>query len=285
MYFVIISICCSVIVSVLLKLARRYEVNLFQAVMWNYAAAGVLSILFLRSEAALPDLAGLPWYLYLALGCMLPLMFIVLGRSVRTTGIVRTDLAQRLSLFIPLLTAFVFFGEPYGRTKLAGLALGFVAICFSIPWKQQNSGQGRSSWLYPLIVFVGMGLIDILFKQLALVPDVPYVFSLTMVFVLAFSFCLIYFIAGTKKEGRKLGRFNLLAGLVLGFFNFGNILFYLKAHRALPGNPSLVFSSMNIGVIILGAVVGLAFGERLSLLNKCGLILAVVAIYIISYSA
>jgi hypothetical protein len=35
-------------------------------------------------------------------------------------------------------------------------------------------------------------------------------------------------------------------------FNFGNILFYLKAHQAFADNPSTVFAAMNMGVIILG---------------------------------
>jgi hypothetical protein len=37
-------------------------------------------------------------------------------------------------------------------------------------------------------------------------------------------------------------------------FNFGNILFYLKAHQAFADNPSTVFAAMNMGVIILGVL-------------------------------
>jgi hypothetical protein len=36
MLYVFLSICCSVIVSVLLKLARRYQIDVFQAITWNY---------------------------------------------------------------------------------------------------------------------------------------------------------------------------------------------------------------------------------------------------------
>jgi hypothetical protein len=44
-----------------------------------------------------------------------------------------------------------------------------------------------------------------------------------------------------------------ISGLV-GAFNFGNILFYLKAHQAFADNPSTVFAAMNMGVIILGVL-------------------------------
>jgi hypothetical protein len=43
-------------------------------------------------------------------------------------------------------------------------------------------------------------------------------------------------------------------GGLVGAFNFGNILFYLKAHQAFADNPSTVFAAMNMGVIILGVL-------------------------------
>ena len=73
------------------------------------------------------------------------------------------------------------------------------------------------------------------------------------------------------------------AGALLGPANFGNILFYLRGHRALPQHPSLVFASMNIGVVALGALVGLlVFRERLSRLNLAGVALALLAIGVIA---
>ena len=73
--------------------------------------------------------------------------------------------------------------------------------------------------------------------------------------------------------------------MVLGGFNFANILFYMKAHRALPENPSIVFTGMNVGVITLGAIIGIfLFSEKLSFINKIGIILAIVSVFIIAYS-
>jgi hypothetical protein len=34
-------------------------------------------------------------------------------------------------------------------------------------------------------------------------------------------------------------------------FNFGNILFYLKAHQDFSESPSTVFAGMNLGVIVI----------------------------------
>ena len=68
----------------------------------------------------------------------------------------------------------------------------------------------------------------------------------------------------------------------MGIFNFGNILFYLKAHKAFVENPSTVFAGMNMGVIVTGSLVGIfVFREKLTLINYLGLFLALVAIILI----
>lgn len=121
------SVLCSVTLAVLLKLARRHGVDVRQAILANYALASVLCLLLLR-----PDLGSLPHaplLLTLAgLGVLLPTIFMALAQSVRHAGIVKTDAAQRLSLFIALGAAFVLFGEPVTARKLGGIALACAAL-------------------------------------------------------------------------------------------------------------------------------------------------------------
>ena len=67
-----------------------------------------------------------------------------------------------------------------------------------------------------------------------------------------------------------------------GGLNFGNIFFYIRAHQYFPDDPTLVFASMNIGVISLGALVGAGFfHERLSRVNMIGIGLAIGAIVLL----
>ena len=73
------------------------------------------------------------------------------------------------------------------------------------------------------------------------------------------------------------------SGAVLGILNFGNLLFYLLAHRTLPHDPALVFASMNLGVVALGALTGFAlFGERHGRVTTAGFAIAVVAIALLT---
>ena len=296
MIFVWLSVICSVSVSVLLKLARRFDVDVGQAIAWNYAVASVLTAWLLPSTLDTLRAPGAPWLSLLGLGVLLPTIFLALAASVRHAGIVRSDVAQRLSLLLSLLAAFVLFGEVLSSLKVAGMTLGLLALVGMV-WRQRAPvaaatlhvdatgpavAAGAARWLYPLLVFAGFGVIDILFKQVAS-AGVPLGASLQAMFALAL---VVGFALQVTRRLRGTTHFTVrsaLGGVALGLFNFGNILFYLRGHQALPQDPALVFTSMNIGVVALGAVVGLlVFRERLSRINFVGLVLAVLAIALLT---
>ena len=57
---------------------------------------------------------------------------------------------------------------------------------------------------------------------------------------------------------------------------------YLKAHQVFVDSPSTVFAGMNLGVVVLGSVVGiLIFKEKQSKLNILGVVLAIVSIVLL----
>lgn len=275
MMFVVVAALCSVLVSVLLKLAKRADIAIDQAVAWNYVTTTALTLLTLQPSANVLQHAGVLWLVFAALGVLLPTIFLALAASVRHAGIVRSDAAQRLSLLIPLLAAFTLFGETPAPLKLVGCALGLLAL-LAMVWR--TSPQAQPQWRWPLLVFFGFGVIDVLFKRIA-AAGIPLGSSLAAVFSLAL---LVAFLIVWKKRSPLTLR-SALAGLLLGLFNFSNILFYLKAHRALPEHPALVFASMNLGVVTLGTAVGvLAFRERLSRINALGVLLALLAIFLLT---
>lgn len=287
MFYVLLAASCSVLVSVLLKLARRQGIDVAQAIGWNYLAASVLCWFLLSPPLASLQQPGAPWFSLLGLALVLPTLFLVLAASVRRAGIVLTDIAQRLSLLLSLLAAFLLFGEAAGALKLAGLALGLLAV-LAILWRQQRvaGAEAGPAWPALLAVWAGFALVDVMLKQIA-AAGTPFAASLQLSFGLAFVGMAIWLplrAARANKSGpERLTLRNALAGLLLGAINFGNILFYVLAHRALSSQPAVVFASMNIGVVLLGTLVGvLVFREPLSRLNRAGIVLAVVAIALIA---
>lgn len=308
--YLLASVGCSVTVAVLLKLARRYDIDVRQAIAVNYAVAALLCWAVLRPDTATLMTPHTPWAVLAALGVLLPSVFLAMAAAVRHAGIVRSDAAQRLSLFIPLLAAFVLFGEPVSGRKLAAILLAFTALACLL--RRAGSGRsghrnpmpghpasgspasghpasggsstgpaapdGRSLWVWPLVVWAGYGVIDILFKQVAR-AGTAFSGGLLLAFVLAGLLMLAYLLARRVRWERR----HLLAGVALGLANFGNILTYIRAHQSLPEHPALVFASMNMGVITLGTLVGaLAFREPLTRVNALGIVLALTAIVLMA---
>jgi drug/metabolite transporter (DMT)-like permease len=281
MIYLILSIICSVTVGVLLKLAKRYHINILQAITWNYLFAIGLSACFFRPAINDLMLSSIK-PIHLTLGLLLPAIFVFLALSVQKTGLARTDIAQRLSLFISLTAAYFIFNENYSVLKYIGIAVGFIAIIFTL-YRKSTIQVNYTNWLYPLLVFIGFGVIDVCFKLVSQEKAIPYTTALFLIFCIAFVCALSYitYLAVVRKI--KLQLVNFICGCILGLFNFGNILFYMKAHRAMAEEPSTVFAAMNLGVIISGSLIGiLLFKEKLSRLNYVGLALALVAIILIT---
>lgn len=270
------SVCCSVTVAILLKLARRYDIDIRQAIATNYAVTAALCALVLRPTATQITSVGQTWELLLALGIILPLGFMAMAQSVRHTGIVRSDAAQRLSLFLPLPAAFFLFGESLTWRKSAAIALAFSAL-FCVLHRRASTIQrptARHTWLWPIGVWLAYGLVDILFKQIAK-TGTAFSGALLIAFILAGILMTLYLCLHRISWKRQ----HLLAGVILGIMNFGNIVTYIRAHQSLPDQPALVFASMNMGVIATGTLVGaIAFHERLNHTNIIGLLMAVTAI-------
>lgn len=281
MLFLLLSICCSVAVGILFKISRRYNVTIPQVVTWNYVFAILLCYLFFSPDTSEVN-ASSPWAIYAPLMLLMPSIFLFLALSIKHMGIVKTDTAQRLSLFIPILAAWFIFKEDFNTLKIIGLCVGFPAILMILSRQDTNKSN---NWIYPAIVLTGFGIVDIHFKQIALYTTLPYTTSLFIVFCGSLVVSAIAATIQIVSGKQKFGVINLGIGALIGIFNFGNILFYLKAHKAFAENPSTVFAAMNMGVIILGSLAGIIiFKEKVTKLNYFGLFLALTAIVIITLS-
>ncbi len=283
MHYLLLAVTCSVIVSVILKIARRNRVELAQAVAANYVVAFGLTLIYLQPQFP-EDFSTLPWGILLALGVLLPSIFIVMGRAVDAVGIAKSDVAQRLSLIIPIVVAFTLFGDKLNALKVTGVAMAFVALLFLLVKDHEatqapSAKTGMQGVLLLLGVWLGYGVIDTLFKQLTKM-SLPISLSLSVIFPVAWLLIVIYIAMLRQQWTLK----SVMGGVVLGVFNFFNILFYIKAHIFFKENAILVFTGMNIGVIVIGTLTGVfIFKEKIKPINVAGLFLAVAAVLLLSY--
>ncbi len=281
----VLAILCSVSVGILIKVARSKGVEIAQSIAVNYIVATSFCYFLLKPDfkgQTLVDIvANNPSsYLFFALGILLPTVFLIQAKALEFAGIIRTDAAQRLSLFLPIFAAFTIFGEAVTSNKLFALVLAFTALGCLLWKSNEGMGKGGKTAIISLaLVWIGFGVIDILFKQMAKTGSA---FPLTLLISFIFAGCVMFAYLLFKRTQWHIP--SVLVGLLLGALNFGNILFYIKAHQAMKDDPTLVFTGMNLGVICLGTLVGVfVFREKINKINYLGVAVAIVAIICLFY--
>lgn len=282
MHYLILAIFCSVSVSVLFKLTKKYHIVTPQMIAFGYVVALSLSYFLLA-----PNFNGLTFTeffvqseakpIFISLGILLPVGFLVMSKAVEYGGIVRTDAAQRLALFLQIIAAVVIFGETLSDMRIAGVVVAFLALFFLL----SKPAGGVENALKAALALVGVWLIwgttGILFKKIALMGG-AFPTTLFITFVLAAVIMFIYLLI--KRTNWTVS--SLIGGILLGCLNFGNILFYIYAHQYFKENPTIVFATMDLGVICLGTLVGAAvFKEKISKFNAIGILLGLVAILLL----
>ena len=268
-------------VGAVFKVAKKYHSNDTQIVFWNYFFAILLCYFVFVPDFSLVT-SETPWLLYGTLGVLLPTVFIVLAISIKNSGIVKTDAAQRMSLFLSLIGAWLIFNEVFSTYKIVAVAVALIAFLLIL---DKPSKESNSHWFYPALVLLGYATIDLLFKKLAGFTTLPYTASLLIIFGIAIVIMSMILLAKYILKKEKIESKNILFGAIAGVLNFGNILFYLKAHQQYSDNPSTVFLGMNVGVIVLGSLLGIfIFKEKLSLKNYIGIGLGIMAIVFVVLS-
>lgn len=292
MIHLLLSILFSVALLLLFRLFPRYGVRTFQAIAFNYLTCLAFGAFFLEKNPLRPLPPLLPLLLTLFLGFSFLLSFNLTSLSVRRAGVAVTSLAVNLSLVVPVLVSLLLLGQssrPLGGANYAGLVLALLAVglvamkprvrhggTLAAPHLPRSTGGAA---LLPLAVFLLNGLINSLTNFLTKQG----VFSETAFAWLAFAGAAgsagLAFGAQLARGRERLHGRSLLGGAVLGVSNYLSYLFLVNALRDFGGNGALLFPLYNLGTILAATALGvLGFGERLSVLNKIGLGLAVGAL-------
>ncbi|MEB6623877.1 DMT family transporter [Acinetobacter pittii] len=264
----------SVLVSILLKNLKRKGYQPLQMIAWNYASASFLCFWWFQPDIQHVSIQHTPWWLIVALGIILPSIFLCLAKSLEYAGIVKTELAQRLSVVLSLLAAHFFFHEQFNTLKLWGVGLGICAVLLVL-FGQINSSanhQSRKAIFALLSVWCGYAAVDILLKYTSSL-GLQFTLTLNLIFITAFILSISYLLL---QKTQKWQFKSTIAGLILGILNFSNIALYVKAHILLKDSPAIVFASMNILVVLLGILSGvILYKEKLKWPTILGILLGI----------
>ena len=229
------------------------------------------------------------WYC-LALGVGFIITFLLSGLSTQKAGITITSLANNVSLVIPVLASLFLFNtqaKAFDGLNYLGLFLAIVAVGLATYQKTENTDSKIKSWYLPLGVFLMYGITNAAINYLNInyIPNPELTIPVTLVMVLGALisglFLLMYKI---MKGEEKLQMKNIVAAMTLGIPNFLSFYLLILALTSFGNSGAFVYPVYNIGVICISALVAyIFFKEKLNLLNKSGLVLALVALVLISY--
>lgn len=274
---------------IIFKYFEIFKVNNLQAIIVNYITAGALALVadgsVLTNNFSITNLFQ-PTFIYYALiiGVLFIITFNLIAFGTQKIGIAITTVSNKMSMIIPVLIGLFVFKEDKNFLKLIGIVLAILAIFFSC---SKNGKLSFDKKYLPVIilVFIGQGIADSTLKwaqEFAINASNNNVFFATTFFTAAFSGTLFMMIQQRKITVTLR---SLLWGVILGIPNYFTLYFFVEALSAGVFESSQVFPIVNMGVIVLTAVMGIIlFREHLSKSNWMGILLALIAISLITFS-
>lgn len=294
MVYVILNILASVVLLVIFKLFDKFKINSLHAIIVNYITASVTGLVFSKHKFDVDVLLNSDWiFVSIPLGVLLISIFNLISLTTQKISISTASVANKMSVVMPVLFSVFVLNVELTILKVSGILLALTALYFATrPNKADKQTDKKLLWL-PVLVFLGSGLIDTAINA----TNAFYItheqdsemFTITSFFC-AFCigiFVLIFLFIKHKSEKNQTTFFeskNILAGIVLGIPNYFSIFFIIKALESKVLNSAQLFPVLNISNVVLSALIGvLFFKEKLSLQNKIGLLMAVIAILLITY--
>ncbi|MDG2194222.1 MAG: EamA family transporter [Polaribacter sp.] len=288
MIYLALSILISSSLFVIFKLFEVYKVNTLQAIVVNYAIAFLFGYSLSEAPIEIEQIPDQSWFLgAFSLGFLFIAVFNVMAITAQKNGLSVASVAGKMSVVIPVVFGIFIYKESAGFVKVLGIILALVAVYLSSA-KSENNPVKLKNLLFPLLLFVGSGLIDTGIKYVETTyvseGDVP-LFLATIfgfAFVLGSFFLLIQMINGRFQFRWK----NIIGGVLLGIPNYYSIVFLLKALQTEGMESSTLFTINNVGIVVVTTMVALfVFKEKLVKKNWIGIVLAVISILLVVSSS
>ncbi|HTF05277.1 MAG TPA: EamA/RhaT family transporter, partial [Bacteroidia bacterium] len=226
MTWLLISILTNTLLLLILKGFEKYGVNTLHGIVVNYLIAATTGL----CVAGIPSMeeievqsAGVMWIPVL-LGFLFISIFFTLAKTAQVVGISVATVANKMSVVIPVIAALYLYDEDLNWIKAVGICAALVAVWMAS--KKSNGAAFDAKYLFfPLIIFIGSGIIDALINHLQkTIPDnalIPFMFSIAF----ACAFCIGVTIIAYRvvRFREKVGWKSIAGGIVLGIPNYFSI--------------------------------------------------------------
>lgn len=286
MIYLILSILISSFLFVIFKLFDVFKINTLQAIVVNYVTALLFGIFTSDVSLSITEIPKQSWFIgAFLLGFIFISIFNVMGITAQKNGLSVASVAGKMSVVIPIIFGIVMYNESVSFIKVTGILLALIAVYLSSAKSDKNAVKFKNL-LFPLILFVGSGVLDATLKyvETTSVSNGEEPLFLATIFGCAFVLGSFFVITQILKGKLKFQWKNVLGGIVLGIPNYYSMEFLLKAFKT-DIDSSTLFTINNVGIVVLTTVFALLFfKEKLVKKNWVGIGLALISILLVSFS-
>ncbi|SHI97170.1 EamA-like transporter family protein [Mesonia phycicola] len=287
MIFLLLSILSSSAIYVVFKLLDKFRVNSLYAIVVNYFTACVAGYLGFERDFSINDTLAQNWIFgAILLGVLFIVVFNLMAITTQKSGLSVVSVASKMSVALPILFVIFYYNEPTGLLKIFGIVLALIAVYLSSVKKKKGIQLEKNTLIYPLLVFLGSGVIETLIKFLEqnyVAKEDVALFSAS-IFVCAATIGCVAAVIQFNKTKIKFTYKEIIGGIALGIPNYYSVYFFILALRGdMPSTT--VFILNNVAIVLLSTFIGiLLFKEKLLRKNWIGIALAIVSIILVAFT-
>jgi drug/metabolite transporter (DMT)-like permease len=285
----LLSILSSSAIYIAFKLFGKYKITTLNALIVNYFTAFILG-LSLQDQLSISELLETPhkdwFYGSMALGVMFILVFSLMVITTQKGGMSVVSVASKMSVAIPVLFVIAYYDEPLGLLKIMGILMALVSVYLVSVRRRDGLSIDMKFFIFPLLVFLGSGLIEssIKFLENTYVPDSEISLFSANTFLFACLTGSLVFGYRALSGRAKFSWKDILGGFLLGIPNYFSIYFFILALRIDGLDSSSIFIINNVSIVLLSTLLGIVcFKEKISPKNWIGIGIAILSILLITY--
>lgn len=285
MIYLLLCIISSTAIIILFKYFDRPGINTFNAIIINYLTASLIGLLISFNSLKNTNVFIQPWFpVAILIGILFVVMFYVIAITTQKAGISVSSVASKMSVMVPMLFSMLYYHEQINNHKIVGMILSVIAVVFTAIRKNSHF-ENRKYLFLPLILFLGMGLIDSLVKfsqhEYLRTQSLP-AFS-TILFTISAITGIIVRLFKKSLRNSPVNLKTVAAGMLLGIVNIGTFYLFVHALNSNFVDSSIIFGFNSIGIVLLSVFLAIIlFREKLSFINWTGIVLSIITIFVLS---
>lgn len=274
-------------IFILFKLFPKYNINTFQAVVFNYLAAFCCGIILYGNQITQKIVIHYEWMIWAIIcGALFISLFFLMGKSSQNNGVSLTTVVVKMSMAFSMILMILIYKENLTFYKISAISLALLGIFF-LSKEKQNLEKSSNDRVLLIVLFIGCGLLDFVlnyvqnFKLKHISSSLFSAFGLGLAGVIG---CLILFIKSFKNK-EKITFKNIIAGILLGIPNYFSIYYLIHSYEVLDLPDSTVLALLNVLSVLASLVAGyFIFKEKITWLKAIGIFSCLISIYLFTKS-